>query len=96
MPDQSGRGQSQGAPERFTEPVPLDRVALLLRHPEADDSSVIYQARAVADRLMGDDLTALAGYQRGLKRAAAEAAGLPFDAYFHLPYAEWAEIRDGR
>lgn len=33
-------------------------------------------------------------YQREAKERKAEANGLPFDAYYHLPYAEWAAIRD--
>ena len=32
-------------------------------------------------------------YQRELKTWAAQANGVPFSAYAHLPYAEWEPIR---
>lgn len=35
-------------------------------------------------------------YQREAKERAARAAGLRFDAYYSLPYQEWASIRDAR
>lgn len=33
-------------------------------------------------------------YQIDAKERAAERDGLPFNAYYHLTYEEWAPIRD--
>lgn len=33
-------------------------------------------------------------YQADAKERAAARDGLAHDAYYHLPYAEWAKIRD--
>lgn len=35
-------------------------------------------------------------YQADLKERRAVENGLPADAYYDLPYSEWAAIRDGR
>ena len=33
-------------------------------------------------------------YQRDAKERAAHVMGLRFDAFYHLPFAEWSAIRD--
>jgi hypothetical protein len=33
-------------------------------------------------------------YQAALKERAAEYNGLPLDAYYHLPFAQWEVIRE--